>query len=68
MMEPILARIVEDLADVATRTGTSALLVGAHARELCLGGGALGRRTTDVDFAVHLDDWLAVDRFFSACD
>jgi predicted nucleotidyltransferase len=66
-MEPVLQQIVEDLSDVAARTATSALLVGAHARELCLGGGEPGRRTTDVDFAVHLDDWSAVDRFFGAC-
>jgi len=60
-------RIIADLAEIASRTDTSLLLVGAQARDLCVGRAGPGRLTRDVDFAVRFDDWSAVDAFFRAC-
>lgn len=62
----------EALADVlgtADRFGLRILLVGAWARDLCLPAPRRGtaRQTSDVDLAVALDDWSAVDAFFDAC-
>lgn len=69
MIEPDLGRILLDMADVGNATGTRLMLVGAWARDLCLGTPERARQTSDVDFALLIDSWDRVDAFLaSACE
>ncbi|MEQ1502251.1 MAG: nucleotidyl transferase AbiEii/AbiGii toxin family protein [Myxococcota bacterium] len=67
-MNDDLALVAHDLGQVAVAVGTRVLLVGAYARDLCLGAvEPTARMTNDADFAVLLESWAAVDAFFAAC-
>ncbi len=68
MIDPTLRLVASDLATVAAGVDTQVLLVGAYARDLCLGStNGSTRATNDADFAVILKSWDRVDAFFSAC-
>lgn len=67
-MDPALSLVAFDLGKVAAQMGTQVLLVGAYARDLCLGPTSSPTRgTNDADFAVLLKSWEHVDAFFSNC-
>jgi len=66
-MDPVLSAVVTDLGAVAQGQGVRVLLVGAWARDLCLGSGVASRATDDADFAVLIDSWERFDRFLDAC-
>ena len=65
MMDPTLKEVVDDLAGVAAKVDARLLLVGAYARDLCLGTQEEARKTSDVDFAMQLESWAKVDAFFA---
>jgi predicted nucleotidyltransferase len=64
-MDEWLSRVVVDLGQVAARLSTRVLLVGAYARDLCLGITEASRATNDADFAVLFESWAQLDTFFS---
>jgi hypothetical protein len=66
-MDPVLSAVVTDLGAVAQEQGVRLLLVGAWARDLCLGSAVASRATDDADFAVLIDSWERFDRFLGAC-
>jgi predicted nucleotidyltransferase len=59
--------VARDLHKVAQNLDTRLMLVGAYARDLCLGNAEPTRGTTDADFALQVDDWAGVDAFVEAC-
>lgn len=66
-MDPVLSAVVTDLGEIAHGQGVRVLLVGAWARDLCLGSAVATRATDDADFAVLIDSWERFDRFLDAC-
>ncbi len=67
-MDSVLSAVVADLGAVAQEQGVRVLLVGAWARDLCLGSAGPSRATDDADFAVLIDSWERFDRFLDACE
>lgn len=65
MIDPALKEVLDDLASVAAKVDARLLLVGAYARDLCLGTTEEARRTSDIDFAIQLESWAKVDAFFA---
>jgi predicted nucleotidyltransferase len=65
----ILDEIEAPIRDVLCIARTEVMLIGAFARDLCLGRHvAPPRATTDVDLALSLPNWAAVDDLFRRCD
>jgi predicted nucleotidyltransferase len=64
-LDPASVEIVGAVAAAATVAGTSAVLVGATARDIILGhvhGIPLRRATADLDFAIAIPGWGAFER------
>lgn len=62
-----LLAVARDVARVAAFNNTSVLLIGAWARDLCLGFDSPSRGTTDVDLALQFENWSSVDAFLARC-
>ncbi len=64
-IEPTIATVLIDLAELANNSGIQFLVVGAMARDMILGYGfgiEVGRATRDIDFGIRVANWDDFER------
>lgn len=68
-IDPITKELYQIIVQVTNELGISYVVVGATARDLVLHygyGAAISRATTDVDFGIEVDSWVAFEKLKQA--